>query len=622
MFNAGTNTININSLNGKITNLSTGNFDCQGTVNVNNGLINIKKSNSIGILNENPIYTVDVVGDINYTGKLLNNGNIVQTEIYTVSNLWSKSGTYVYYDGKVIIGTNTQTNYNLYVAGDSYFLNNIKCDGTITVLNLTSTGTIKSNNCNIDNLVVSNNATFNCDVNMGNNNLSVQNISGKNITLTGNLNASLGSIICKNLVVENIDNFSSTVTFGENLIVIGKTFLQNDLIINTNKFVVNGSTGDTSIFGGLLIGGALKVIGTFNVVNESSLNKLTVNNSLTVNGNITSTGNLILDNSDGVFKSLKVNQELITGDLYAGTIGNKDLANFIVKETNTTSPVSIKYTTQSSDVSSGALVVSGGVGIGGNLNVNGYIESLNGESIFVELKTNGSINCMGNLEVAGNCTFNGGLTIGDVINSFSDINCFSLFVDNITVYSTLLTETLQTNSNITCKGKLFVSGETTLNSTTVAAGGLLLNSRFIPDDSSAYNILTSFSGSTFTVLGATNLRNINLPAPAPGLNYKIVIGPNYTQPSTSGFYIILQEESQNNYICGIINNNSTILKIQPNTYYKIKMQYPEPGDTIEISSIMLNQVDTPATSDLTYHIKIIASTANAYLPTNDTPLPL
>ncbi len=621
MINTGTNTININALNGKISNLSTGSIDCQGTLNVNNGLINIKKSNSIGILNENPIYTVDVVGDINYTGKLLNNGNIVQTETYSVSNLWSKSGSYVYYDGKVIIGTSVQSNYNLYVAGDSYFINNIKCDGSITVLNLTSTGTITANNCNIQNLIVSKTATFNCDISMENNNLTLQNINGKDITLTGNLYADYGLIRCKNLSVENLENFSTTVTFGENIIVIGKTFLKDDFIINTNKFIVNSSTGDTSIYGGLVIGNALKVNGTLTVVNESSLNKLTVNNSLTVNGDITCTGNIILDKSDGVFNTIKVNRELTTVDLYADTTGNKNLAKFIVLGTNTFSPVSIKYTTESSSTSTGALVVSGGVGIGGNLNVNGHIQSLNGTSSFVDLKTNGSIYCMGELSVALNSLFNANMKVGGTLEVSNSVECDSLNVKNAQISSNLTTNTLQTNSNIKCSGNLFVSGETTLNGPAIVAGGLLLNSRYIPDEGGVYKILTDFSGSIFTLLGATKLRDISLPTPtSPGLNYKIVIGPNYTQPTISGFYIILRAPT-NNFISGIINNNSTISKIKPNTYYKIKMQYPEPGDTIEISSINLNQVDNPTSANLAYHIKIIASTNNAYIPTNDSPLP-
>ena len=45
------------------------------------------------------------------------------------------------------------------------------------------------------------------------------------------------------------------------------------------------------------------------------------------------------------------------------------------------------------------------------------------------------------------------------------------------------------------------------------------------------------------------------------------------------------------------------------------MQYPESGDTIEISSIALDNLSPP---DLTYHIKIISSTINAYVPTNDS----
>ncbi len=627
--NANTSSLNITAVNGKISTFSTGNFDCQGSFNVNSNLINIKKSNTIGILNENQIYTMDIVGDINYTGKLLNNGNIVQTETLSTS-LWSLSGTYVFYQGKVIIGSNVQTSYTLYVGGDSYFISNIKCDGTISVSNITSTGTIKANNENVDNLTVNKSATYNCDISMTKNNLAIQNITGKNITITGNLDASLGEIKCKSLTVENIENFNSQVTFGENIIVLGKTLLGNDLIINANKFFVNGSTGDTSIFGGLLIGNTLRVNGTMTVVNESSLNKLTVKNSLTVNGDITCTGNITLEKSDGLFSTLRVNRETNTKSLFVDSPGDKAQSNFIIDGTNTINPVLIKYQTASNSPTSGALVVVGGVGIGGNLNVNGYISSLNGTSIFQNLTTNNSIECKGSITTSLDSIFNENLKVGNNLTTVGKVTCSSLdVVGDAVIGSNIESDTIQTSSNITCGGNLYVSGTTTLNEAVVAAGGLLLNNRVIPDEGGVFKILANYSGSVFTVLGATKLRDIslpsptNLPSPTIGINYKIVIGPSYTQPSTSGFYLLLQGTISGSLrLCGLINNNSVITKIQPNTYKNIKMQFPAPGDVIEISTILISNSATPTFSDITYHINIVASNSNAYVPTNDGAYPL
>ncbi len=627
--NANTSSLNITAVNGKISTFSTGNFDCQGSFNVNSNLINIKKSNTIGILNENPIYTMDIVGDINYTGKLLNNGNVIQTETLSTS-LWSQSGTYVFYQGKVMIGSNVQTSYTLYVGGDSYFISNIKCDGTITVSNITSTGTIKAITENVDNLTVNKSATYNCDISMTKNNLVIQNLTGKNITLTGYLDASFGEIKCKSLTVENIENFNSQVTFGENLIVLGKTLLGNDLIINQNKFFINASTGDTSIFGGLLIGNTLRVNGTMTVLNESSLNKLTVNNSLTVNGNITCTGNITLEKSDGLFNTMRVNKETNTKSLYVDSTGDKSEANFIIDGTNTINPVLIKYTNVSDSPASGALVVNGGVGIGGNLNINGYINSLNGSSIFQNLTTNNSIICKGSITTSLDSVFNENLEVGQNLTTVGNIKCSTLdVIGNANFGENIETDTLQTSSNITCGGELYVSGTTTLNQSVVAAGGLLLNNRAIPDEGGVFKILTNYSGSVFTVLGATKLRDIglpsptNLPSPTIGINYKIVIGPSYTQPSTPGFYLLLQGTMTGSLrLCGLINNNSVITKIQPNTYKGIKMQFPAPGDVIEISTILISGSSTPTFSDITYHINIIASNSNAYVPTNDGPYPL
>jgi cytoskeletal protein CcmA (bactofilin family) len=622
MFNPSVNTANVNALNGKINNFATGNFDCQGTFNVNSNLINIKKSNSIGIMNENPVYTVDVVGDINYTGKLLNNGNVVQTETYSTNNLWSKSGTYVFYQGNVIIGSNKQTSNILYVAGDSYFVNNLKCDGTITVLNLTSTGTIKGNNLTVDNLTVNKSATYNCNINAPNNNINALDITGRNLTLSGNANVSAGLVKCKTLQVENFENFNSTVTFGQNIIVIGKAFIQNDLIINTNKFVVNSATGDVSVLGGIVIGNTLRVNGTLTVINETSLNKTTINNGLTVNGDITASGNIYLVKSDAVFNTVKVNKDLITVNIYADTTGDVAASKFTVVGTNATNPVAIKYTTASTNATSGALVVSGGVGIGGNMNITGFITSSTGTSTFQNLTVNGSISCRGAFTGSVDSTFNTNLRVGQNLTVGGTITAANVQITGTGTIPTIQAGTITTTSNITCRGDLFVQGLTTLNGSVVAAGGLLLNSRIIPDQPGAFKIQSNYSGSVFLVQSGQFLRSINLPTPQIGLNYKIVIGPNYTQPSTDGFYVLLfGPTGGQNKPYGIINNNSVFTKIPGNTFQSVKMSFPAPGDVIEISSVLLNPVENPLSTDITFHIKIESSNSNAYSPTNSGPLP-
>ena len=78
-----------------------------------NPAITIDTSNRVGINQSNPLYALDVVGTVNMTGALFQNGNAFMTSQWTTSN----SNIY-YSSGNVGIGTNLPA-YTLDVAGSS-----------------------------------------------------------------------------------------------------------------------------------------------------------------------------------------------------------------------------------------------------------------------------------------------------------------------------------------------------------------------------------------------------------------------------------------------------------------------------------------------------------------------
>lgn len=103
-------------INGQQTNIIAGNAGQWDTTN-NGG---IQNSGPVGINNSNPAYTLDVGGDVNFTGNLLQNGSVF------TSNKWldgTTSGNIYHDSGNVGIGTNTpeeklQVNGNIYLNGE------------------------------------------------------------------------------------------------------------------------------------------------------------------------------------------------------------------------------------------------------------------------------------------------------------------------------------------------------------------------------------------------------------------------------------------------------------------------------------------------------------------------
>ena len=105
-----------------------GNAVITGNLNVDSGTFWVDATNNrVGILNTNPAYTMDVSGNINFTGNLYQNGNIFTSG--GGSSQWTTSGSNIYYNvanGNVGIGTTTPY-YKLDIGGSANIGANLYC---------------------------------------------------------------------------------------------------------------------------------------------------------------------------------------------------------------------------------------------------------------------------------------------------------------------------------------------------------------------------------------------------------------------------------------------------------------------------------------------------------------
>ena len=131
------------------TNTLTANYilvgDGTSAIKQNSNFVWNTSTNRLGICSQSPAYTLDVIGDINFTGNITKNGSIYNASASGSISYWVASANNIYYiAGNVGIGTNSPSiDYKLDVNG------NIKCSqidiGTTTSI---SNKTITLNNTN------------------------------------------------------------------------------------------------------------------------------------------------------------------------------------------------------------------------------------------------------------------------------------------------------------------------------------------------------------------------------------------------------------------------------------------------------------------------------------------
>ena len=109
----------INNLQSNDTSLATqiSNIDQSKWTESGNNIYTRVGAGNVGVGLNNPAYKLDVVGDINFTGNLLKNGNAYSS---SSGSLWTSSGSNLYFSGSVGIG-NTDPGFKLDVSGKGYF---------------------------------------------------------------------------------------------------------------------------------------------------------------------------------------------------------------------------------------------------------------------------------------------------------------------------------------------------------------------------------------------------------------------------------------------------------------------------------------------------------------------
>jgi hypothetical protein len=128
---------------------------------------------------------------------------------------------------------------------------------------------------------------------------------------------------------------------------------------------------------------------------------------------------------------------------------------------SSTVKISDTRSTQSNSITSGSLIVNGGVGIGKNLYVGGNINVLSNTNLTGTLNVDGGTTLNSTLDVDGGTTLNSSLDVdgGTTLNSTLDVDG-----------ATTLNSTLDVDGGTTLNSTLDVSGATTINNTLNISG--------------------------------------------------------------------------------------------------------------------------------------------------------
>jgi hypothetical protein len=282
-----------------------------------------------------------------------------------------------------------------------------------------------------------------------------------------------------------------SVAFGNNTLASqkGAVALGTDTTTSAENQVVIGKYNTDDAEAAFIIGngedGANK-----NVFTVAKTGALAAEGSLSIKGDITAYG--------------ATNNDLILGSDVEGSYGSikvfgasqSDTAIFQVEntgDTTTKGTVIIDNTTTSTNVSTGALTVKGGVGINENLHVKKNIKTATGN---LEVTT-GTTSLGGSLTVSGVTTLNNNLTVAD--------SKTATLGGNTTVKGTLTvanSKTATLGGDTEIKGTLTVTGITNLNNNLTVATDKTTKLNGTLEVSKAATL-----NDTLTVSGATTLNN-------------------------------------------------------------------------------------------------------------------
>ena len=429
--------ITLQSINGSIQ--VTGSIEARGSISASG---DITASN------------LSLSGNANISGNIFLGGNINignQTTDLIVFGGEVSSSILPELDNQFNLGAPTQNWKNLHISGTAY-------------IDTLKAGAITLNGVQIfDDLAVSGSAVF------GSKGGGQNFIISSSLFVSGTTNFNAGDVRIKdNLIVTgstSLGNDSSdlikitgsltlsgstsfdagNVRIKDNLTVSGSTFIGNDVtdLLNVTASVnISGSTVQTgSIFlkGSEIIENNLTVSGSTYLGDNSSVDVVQISASVLVNGtanfnngNVSLTNNLIV--SGGTVDASYVATDIKVKDDVAGALSVKEGTNPYVTIDTTNGSEKIKLqtagnvevsgittiqnSTQNTTWNDGALIVSGGVGIGKNLYVSGSATiagnlTILGSSSIVNVAAS-TIQLGDNiLELNGNSLANGGIYVKD-----------------------------------------------------------------------------------------------------------------------------------------------------------------------------------------------------------------
>ena len=238
--------------------------------------------------------TLDVTGASNVNNTLGVTGvtTITNASTATTSGQYTGDGA-LRVTGGASIGQNLVVANDLKVYGDAIYNGDINYAGTQTYSgkarfnNTTDASSATSNNVSLftaGGLAVSKKAYIGDDLDVGGGNFTVDGPTG-NTAVAGTFGVTGGSNF-STITASGVADLQSTLTLGGNL------------AINTNKFVVNSATGNTTVAGSLNVAGATVIDDTLNVTGATDLDStLNVDGAATFNSTITQNGTSTFNDS-------------------------------------------------------------------------------------------------------------------------------------------------------------------------------------------------------------------------------------------------------------------------------------------------------------------------------------
>jgi hypothetical protein len=413
------------------------------------------------------------------------------------------------------------------------------------------------------------------------------------------------------------------------LYVAKKAFIVGDFEVysTTTKFKVATATGNTTIAGTLAVNNAVISTDddTFSLINTTATTVSFAGAATTLN----------IANTTTAAQTINIGTAVNTTTAQTITFG---------KVTNTVSKVLIAPVTNSTSVSSGALVVNGGVGIGEDV----YIGAT--------LNVNGTTALTGDTTITGNLNVNGGtlnsttspfnllatpttINFGDAATTMT-IGASSAGVTTFrnTTDATSSTGSVILTGGLLIKKKLYVTTGATFASTvaitgnTTMTGVLAVNGGELNTSDSTFSLLTNTTGQVITMAHADVNSYVNIQATkvssaynngalvvAGGVGIAGAVNTNSTMFVSSNFTTD-----------GIINANGAYINSNDATFYLLDnasvstaINFGRNAASIVIgktvSSSITLQPDTDASSSTVAGVKVVGGLAvakKAYIGTD------